>query len=220
VYQMQASIQEQFPHLRATQQRGLAWWVYGVIGAQSACQSAGVTALLSWGRGHAVRQRLREWLYDGTDKAVPCRTQVEVQGCFAPLLHWVLSNWQGREIALALDVTLQHDKVAALVLRVLYRSSAIPVAWHILPANTAGAWLEPILGLVQALPAVLPPPMTVLLLADRGLWSPRLWRHLRQLGWHPLLRVQTPMTVAPDGGERDAVSAAILNLRPCYHNGF
>jgi hypothetical protein len=63
VYQMQASIQEYFPHLRAAQQQGLAWWVYGVILAQSACQSAVVTALLAWGQWHALRQRLREWLY-------------------------------------------------------------------------------------------------------------------------------------------------------------
>jgi hypothetical protein len=94
----------------------LAWWVYGVILAQSACQSAVVTALLAC--VHVVRQRLREWLYDGVDKAAPCRTQVEVSQCFAPLLRWVLSDWQGREIVLALDVTLhgrERGAVSALV---------------------------------------------------------------------------------------------------------
>ena len=40
------------------------------------------------------------------------------------------------------------------------------------------------------------------MLADRGLWSPRLWKRIRRLGWHPLLRVQRRTTIAPDGGER------------------
>jgi len=39
---------------------------------------------------HALRQYLREWLYDGTDKATPCTTQVNVRACFVPLLRWVL----------------------------------------------------------------------------------------------------------------------------------
>lgn len=209
VYQMQASIQEHFPHLRAAQQQGLAWWVYGVILAQSACQSAVVTALLAWGQGHALRQRLREWLYDGADKAAACHTQVEVSQCFEPLLRWVLSGWQGRDLALALDVTLHRDRVAALVISVLYRGSAIPGAWGILPANTKGRWMEPILALLERLRAAVPASMHVLLLADRGLWSPRLWRFLRQLHWHPLLRVQNPMTFAPDGRERTVASALV-----------
>lgn len=209
VYQMQASIQAYFPHLRAAQKQGLAWWVYGVILAQSACESAVVTALLAWGQWHTLRQRLREWLYDGADKAAACHTQVEVSQCFEPLARWVLSGWQGRELALALDVTLHRDRVAALVISVLYRGNAIPVAWCILPANTKGSWMEPILGLLERLRPALPASMQVLLLADRGLWSPRLWRRLRQLHWHPLLRVQNHMTFTPDGRERTVASALV-----------
>lgn len=209
VYQMQASIQAYFPHLRAAQQQGLAWWVFGVILAQSACESAVVAALLAWGQWHTLRQRLREWLYDGADKAAACHTQVEVSQCFEPLARWVLSGWRGRELALALDVTLHRDRVAALVISVLYRGNAIPVAWCILPANTKGSWMEPILGLLERLRPALPASMQVLLLADRGLWSPRLWRRLRQLHWHPLLRVQNHMTFTPNGRERTVASALV-----------
>ena len=59
-----------FPHLRPAQHRGLALWVYGTILAQSACQNAVIAALLPLGRWHALRQHLREWLYDGADRAV------------------------------------------------------------------------------------------------------------------------------------------------------
>jgi hypothetical protein len=36
---------------------------------------------------HSLCQYLREWLYDGLDKAAPCKTDLEVSLCFAPLLR-------------------------------------------------------------------------------------------------------------------------------------
>ena len=68
----------------------------------------------------------------------------------------------------------------ALVVSVLYRGSAIPVAWAVLPGNAPGAWMGPILRLLRRLRPAVPPGWTVLVLADRGLWSPRLWRRIRE----------------------------------------
>jgi len=201
-YQMTRMIAAHLPHLRRAHCRGLALWVYGTILAQSACQNAVITALLTRGAWHTVRQRLREWLYDGADKAAPCRTQVEVSACFAPLLGWVLAWWQGDTVALALDATAHGDLVVALVISVLYRGNAIPVAWAILPANQPGAWMPVILTLVQRLQPTVPAAMTVLLLADRGLWSPRLWHALGQVGWHPVVRVQNTTSFQPHGHGR------------------
>jgi hypothetical protein len=206
LYQMEAALAEHLTPLRPAQRRGLALWVYGAVLAQSACQSAVVAALTVWAPYEALRQRLREWLYDGADKAAPCGTRVAAEDCFGPLLGWVLRWWQGRALALAIDATTRGDRVTALVVAVLYRGGAIPVAWAVLPGNTPGAWLGPILRLLERLqPAVLAaagPRRRVLVLADRGLWSPRLWAHIRALGWHPLLRVQGHMTIAAAGRER------------------
>src|SRR5215470_7714679 len=91
LYQMETILAQRFPCLRPAHQRGLALWVYGTILAQSACQSAVLTALLFLGPWHALRQRLRDWLYDGPDKAAPCHSQIEVSHCFAPLMTWLLS---------------------------------------------------------------------------------------------------------------------------------
>ena len=125
-------------HLRPAHRRGLALWVCGTILAQSACRSAVIGALLAHGRYHALRQRLREWRYDGGDKAAPCRAEVAVERCFAPLLGWILSRWRGRELALAVAATARGDRLVALVAGVLYRGCAIPGAWAILPATAAG----------------------------------------------------------------------------------
>src|SRR3954463_15823823 len=179
-----------------------------------ACQAAVLAALLPWAPYHALRQRLREWLLDGADKAVPCAAQVEVDRCFAPLLRWVLGWWQGRELALAVDAIAHREEVVALVVSVLYRGSAIPVAWAILPGNVPGPWLGPILRLLRQLRPAVPPGWTVLVLADRGLWSPRLWKRIRRLGWHPLLRIQRRTTIAPDGRERCAAGAWSGPARP------
>ena len=46
--------------------------------------------------------------------------------------------------------------------------------------------------------------MTVLVLADRGLWSPRRWNQIRELGWHPLLRVKHNTSFQPLGGGRQS----------------
>src|SRR3982750_3498950 len=221
LYPIERALAEHLPHLRGPQRRGLALWVLGavlaqsacqaaVLGAvlaQSACQAAVLAALLPWAPHHALRQRLREWLLDGADKAVPCAAQVDVERCFAPLLRWVLAWWQGRELALAVDATAHREDVVALVVGVLYRGSAIPVAWAVLPGNAPGAWLGPILRLLRRLRPAAPAGWTVLVLADRGLWSPRLWRRIRRLGRHPLLRIQRRTTITPDGRERRPAGA-------------
>ena len=201
-YQMQQSIENYFPGLRPAQHRGLALWAYGTILAHSACQNAVIAALLAMGRWHSLRQYLREWLYDGRDKAAPCRTQLEIQLCFAPLLRWLLAWWTGNQLALAIDATTHRDQLSAVVVSVLYRSSAIPVAWHILPGNRPGPWIAPTVHLLSLLGPVVPEGMTVLVLTDRGLWSPRLWKGIRALGWHPLMRVKKNTTFQPHGGRR------------------
>ena len=202
-YQIDQTIATHLPCLTEAQQRGLSWWVQGTILAGSACQNAVVTALCSslqeW---QTIRQYLREWLYDGQDKASPCTTQVEVRACFVPLLRWLLSLWTGTEVALAVDVTAHGPQVTAIVVSVLYRGSALPVAWMILPGTTTGAWMPEILRLLRQLSPALPPTMQVLVLADRGLWSPRLWKRIKDLGWHPLLRLTGAITFAPQGQPR------------------
>lgn len=204
-YQMQQTLTQHLPHLRPAQVKGLTLWVYGTVLAQSACQSAVAAALSVLGRQDTMRQYLREWLYDGLDKAAPCHTQLEIRRCFAPLLGWLLSWWTSDRLALAIDPTMQGDRTNALVISVVYRppqADAIPVAWHILPANRPGPWIEPITELLELLAPSVPPDLEVIVLCDRGLRSPRLWRQIMALGWHPYLRQSVNTVFCADGGTR------------------
>src|SRR5512134_2073504 len=93
---MEGVLADHLPHLRPAQRRGLALWVCGAILAHSACQSAVLAALLLPARGgyHALRQRLREWLYDGADRAAPCATEIAIEHCSAGCwLGAAVANW-------------------------------------------------------------------------------------------------------------------------------
>ena len=74
--------------------------------------------------------------------------------------------------------TLKGDDTTAIVISVVYRGCAIPVAWRILRANQRGAWMDPIVELLQALAPAVPREMTVVVLCDRGLASPKLWKQI------------------------------------------
>lgn len=208
-YRIEAAVATYLGLLSPGQRRGLALWVSGTLLARSGCESAVVTALLTVGRVHGVRQRLRDWLRDGADKAAPCRSEVDVAACFGPLLGWVVAWWVGDRLPLALDATTHGARWTVLVVSVLYRGCAIPVAWQVLPGNTPGEWLGPIAALFDRLAPAVPRGWTVLVLADRGLWSPRLWGAIRGHGWHPVLRLQATATFQPDGRPHQPARALV-----------
>ena len=137
------------------------------------------------GNWNNLRQYLREWLYDGRDRARPCRVKLDVRLCFVPLLRWLLSWWQSDKLVLAIDPTMKGDQINSVVISVVYRSCAIPIAWHILPANRPGEWIAPTVCLLALLSEAVPRDMTVLVMYDRGLRSPRLWEQICSVGWHP-----------------------------------
>lgn len=197
-------------HLRPAQQRGLALWVAGLLAAESGCEQAILNRLETLGLpAHATRASLREWLYDGADRAAPCATRLDVEGCFAPLLGWVLAWWEGDTLPLAVDATSLRDRQVVLAISVLYRGSAIPVAWVVLPHRGKGAWIPELERLLTLLAPAVPAAMTVLVMTDRGLWSPRLWRHIKENGWHPLMRIRPDATFAPVGQHRGPARALV-----------
>ena len=199
---MKQLIQTHLPHLTQTQLTGLAWWVCGAILAGSACQNAVAAALSTRGNWHNLRQYLREWLYDGSDRARPCKTQLEVSICFVPLLRWVLAWWRSERLALAVDPTSKKDDSVAIVISVLYRGCAIPVAWHIRHANQRGSWMDPIVELLRELAPAVPREMTVVVLCDRGIASPKLWKQIRAHGWHPYMRYPKNIIFCAGDGRR------------------
>ena len=104
--------------------------------------------------------------------------------------------------ARAVDPTLQGDQTTAIVSSVLYRSCAIPVAWHIRRATQRGSGMDPTVALLQELAPAVPRDLTVIVLCDRGIASPKLWQQIRAQGWHPGMRYRQNITFCADGGPR------------------
>jgi hypothetical protein len=139
----------------------------------------------------AVRQRLREWYCEPAAKKGGQRQALPVAACFAALLGWVLTWWPAGEhqLAVALDATALGDRFTVLAVCVLYRACAIPIAWTVLPATTPGAWKKHWLALLALVDRAVPPTWTIVALADRGLYAPWLYRALKNMSWHPFLRL-------------------------------
>src|SRR5437667_1876012 len=195
------TIKTHLPHLSKPQATVLALWSFGMVLARS-CALTAVSSLLAAGmhrNEQTVRQQLREWYYDAKRKRGSKRQALQVETCFAPLLGWIVSWWQGTQLALALDATTLGTCFVVLAISVVYRGCAIPVAWVILPATQPHAWRGEWLRLLRRLWRVVPRHWTVIVLADRGLYAPWLLRRIVKLGWHPLLRINMGGTFRPAG---------------------
>ena len=133
--------------------------------------------------------------------------ELEVERCFAPRLQWVRRGWVptgGRERAqeprvLAVDPTSKQDKLVALVISVVYRQHAIPVAWHIVDAQAKESWIDHFCRLLRRLAPAVPAPVPVPGLCDQGLGSRDLWAQIVALGGHPCLRYPPHVTFQPEG---------------------
>ncbi len=203
-------LEKHLPQLPDRLRAVLALWVEGTLLGLNGCQDAVTLALAQGLTGprnpHTLRRRQRELLYDDADRIDSWGPgqELEVEGCFAPLLQWVRSWWVptgGREraqepLVLAVDPTSKQDDLVALVISVVYRQHAIPVAWHIVGAHEKEPWIDHFCRLLRLLA---PAPVPVPGLCDQGLCSRDLWVQIVDLGWHPCLRYPPRVTFQPEG---------------------
>ena len=187
------------PQLSKPQAAGLALWSVGMVVARSGALTA-VSLFLAKGlerKPNTVRPQLREWCYEASAKRGQPRQELAVDACFAPVLAWVLSWWEGKQLALAVDATTLGQRFVVLVVSVVYRGCAIPVAWTVLAATEKHAWRGEWLRMLRQVRAVVPRHFFVIVLADRGLYARWLFARIVRLGWHPVLRVNTGGTFRP-----------------------
>ena len=182
---------EAFPNLSKPQVKRLAEYSLGMIIAQAIGLSRVAWALaeLLNQSYQSVQQRLREFYLPASKKWGGKRRELEVEACFAPLLAWLLQGWRGLRLPIALDATNLGDRFTVLSIHVLIRSCAIPVAWKVVRAHEKGSWKPYWLGLLEQFASIVPERMTVIALADEGLYAKWLYEKIEELGWHPFMRV-------------------------------
>jgi hypothetical protein len=197
-----------FPTLSLPQAKGLALWSMGIVLAKSSSLHAVVLALRCWLRfnPHSLRKRLQEWYLEaqakkghGSGARGQHRCDFDPRALAPYLLRWVLEGWPNRQLVVALDPTNFGDRFTVLAVSVLYRGCAVPVAWTVVEGGKPEAWEPHWERLLAELAAFVPAGWQVLALADRGLYSPRLYRCLVGQGWHPFLRLHAQGRYRPEG---------------------
>ena len=165
------TIQTRLSHLTKPQATVLALWSLGMVLARSCALTAVSAFLATWlhRKEDTVRQQLREFCYEATAKRGTARQELVVETCFVPLLAWVVDQWEGTQLALALDATTLGTRFTVLAISVVYRGCAIPVAWTVLAATAKHAWRREWLRMLRQVHRAVPRSWTVLVLADRGL---------------------------------------------------
>ena len=126
------TVSDKMPHLSKPHVTILAFWSFGMVIANS-CGLTTVAVYLATLSGYkesTMRQRLREWYREADAKKGDKRQELDVTTCFAPLVLWVLSWWDGDEqrLALAMDASTLGQRFTVLAVCIVYRGCAIPVA--------------------------------------------------------------------------------------------
>ena len=164
-------IQAHLPHLSTPQATGLALWSLGMGLARSGALTAVSAFLATWLRRKepAVRQPWRECCDEATATRGTQRCALAVEPCFVPLRRWVVDQWEGTPLALALEATTLGTRLTVLAIRVVSRGCAIPGAWTVLAATAPQAWRREWWRMLRQGWRAVPRAWTVLVLADRGL---------------------------------------------------
>jgi hypothetical protein len=116
VYQWTEVVTTHMPQLSKPQATVLALWSVGMVLARS-CALTVVSLFLAKGlerKPNTVRQQLREFCYEAKAKRGGPRQELQVESCFASLLAWVLSWWEGMQLALAVDATTLGQRFVVL----------------------------------------------------------------------------------------------------------
>jgi len=203
-YRWKDRVHTRFDALHPHHRTALAEYTFGLFLAHTCGLTSVVTHLAAFlaATTHALRQRLRE-LYLPPDAQIgPARSPFDHTLCFAPLVRWAAGGLPDRRLVLALDPTHLSDRFQGLCAAVLYRGGGLPVAWAIHPAGRTGSWNAVWFDLLGRLREALGDGWSVLVLTDRGLESPALFREVVRLGWHPLMRVKAGGHFRPAGWHR------------------
>lgn len=184
----------------APQIRALALWSF----AMAVCRCCGLDCLtvflsvLLGQKENTVRERLRDLYRPAERKRGQQRCELDVSRAAADLLAWCAGG--AKRLVLALDVTNVGSRFHILTISVVCRGGAVPLVWRILKGNQPGEWTPHWKELLSRLAGVLAEDVTVLVPTDRGVESRRLYAAIREVGFHPLMRLkQGSATFRPAG---------------------
>jgi hypothetical protein len=204
-------LSEHLPSMSRPEIKGLALWSIGIVLARSSSLHAVVLALTCWlaFKASSLRRRLQEWYSEadakkghGSGAWGVHRRDWDPNTVSAELLEWIVEDWPGKQLVVVLDPTSFEDRFTVLNISVVYRGCVVPVIWTVVEEGKPGAWEPRWEQMLRTLANHLPEGWQVLVLADRGMYSPRLFHCVVQLHWHPFLRIHAAGFYRPVGSQK------------------
>jgi hypothetical protein len=170
----------------------LAVLATGVIAARSCVLGQVAAAIwglrLSGATEESIGRRLRRTLRD---------PMLEAKRCYAPavqtMIRWSQVTRKDHEVVLALDDSSQDDRVHLFRVCLTYWGTAIPLAWAIWPQNAElaeGEYWRKVDGVLDAVAALLPAGLTVVVTADRAFDIAPFVDRIAARGWHWVVRLK------------------------------
>lgn len=140
----------------------------------------------------------------------PLIDSLAVMGGFVPELA-SLAAGHGKTVVLSLDQSKISDGFECLMVALRVGERAIPVAWKV-KETKGGIGFEEQKLLLEAVLAMLPQAISVLLLGDRFYGTAALIRWCQERGWHYRLRLRENLILHHAGGEITTGEAAEAGL--------
>lgn len=145
----------------------LAWMMVGLILSECISLTAWTPYILGRAKyAQSIVRRFRGWLNN---------PRIDVHHLYAPLMKKALSGWGEYKLYLALDTSTLWEKYCIIRISVTCRGRAIPMVWKVIKAAMSQTYKS----LLDAVPAMLPPNVVVVFLADRGFADISLMSHVK-----------------------------------------
>jgi hypothetical protein len=198
LYQWESKLASGLGCLNTWQIENVALFSYGVILAEG-CQQQSVARQVNC--GERLESTVKRWRRFLDNDVFP------LDEFFARWAKWVVSSMGGSKVTLLVDETKIADKIGVMMVGVAWESRCLPLAWRAYAANsTADYPVEGQVGMIAKLlarvKAGIPPDVSVLVEADRGIGtSPDLCKAVDELRWKYLFRVTCQSKIITEQGE-------------------
>jgi hypothetical protein len=183
------------PQLGVWPTRRLALLVTGLLSARHTALprvAAHLRRVTPTAQTDSIERRLRRIL---------AQTEWNTPVIFEGVVRMSVRRLPAGRCVLMLDDTQQTDQCTLTTLALAYGGRALPLAWCRWSGKLDGAYWKQVDQLFDQAQRLLPPQVQPVVLADRGLTSPKLIKLACQRGWDYVLRVQSETTLrtAPRG---------------------
>lgn len=161
----------------------LCWMMIGMVQSQSVhLNGFGVYVKSRAKIAQSHPRRFRRWLSN---------RRIDVVSAHQALMKQALSEWGNERVYLSLDTTMVWNCFCILWVGVVYGGRTVPLAWRVVAQSSSTVRLWSVQRVLRQAERVMPPGMSVVLLADRGFADGKLMKYLREtLGWHFRIRIK------------------------------